>query len=294
MKKILRVLLVIAIVSMINFPAKSQDKEVGLIIGITEYLGDLTWAHVSWNETKPGFGALYRYYFNPRFNFKGGLYYGWISGWDGNKDADPPGQAYTRNVSFKSHLLDFTAQIEYNILPFISGNKLRNWAPYVFAGISVFNFAPKAELNGTWYKLQPLGTEGQGHAGYEPKYSLTQFSIPYGFGLKYSFKRPVNSRALNLYLWNIGIYVSQNKTFTDHLDDIGGRYPNWNDLLGGLDAVNGIAAQLSDREGSIVGGSYVPVRTPGTVRGNPDANDAYMWFGFTISKTFRKNTCFCF
>jgi len=291
MRKVLEILIVLVVVICISFPAKSQDKEVGLIVGITEYLGDLTWVHVTWKETKPGFGALYRYYFNPRLNFKGGLYYGWISGWDGNKDTDPPGQAYLRNVSFKSHVLDFTAQIEYNILPFISGNKLRNWAPYVFAGISVFNFSPKAELDGTWYKLQPLGTEGQGLPGYEAKYALTQFSIPYGFGIKYSFKRPTTSRGLNLYLWNIGIYISQNKTFTDHLDDIGGIYPDFTLLDGG---VNGITTRLSDREGSFVGGNYVPVRTPGTVRGNPDANDAYMWFGFTISKTFRKNTCFCF
>ncbi|NLJ08302.1 MAG: outer membrane beta-barrel protein [Sphingobacteriales bacterium] len=291
MKNFFRISLVIVASTLFLTPARSQDKEIGLIVGITEYLGDLTWAHVTWKETKPGFGALYRYYFNPRLNFKGGVYMGWISGWDGNKDADPPGQAYLRNISFKSHVLDFTAQVEYNILPFISGNKLRNWAPYVFAGISVYNFSPKAELDGTWYKLQPLGTEGQGLPGYEPKYSLTQFSIPYGFGIKYSFKRPRNSRQLNLYLWNIGLYVSQNKTFTDHLDDIGGKYPDFTLLDGG---VNGITAQLSDREGTWVGGNYVPNRAPGSLRGNPDANDMYMWFGFTISKTFRKNTCFCF
>ncbi len=268
----------------------AQDHEAGIVLGAAQYLGDLTYTHVTWSETKYNLGGIYRYYFSPKINFKGAVYYGKISGSDNNKSASLTNTA-GRHLSFQSDLMEFTAQVEYNILPFISGNRVRFWSPYVFGGISAYKFNPKADLNGTLYELQPLGTEGQGLPGYEPKYSLTQISIPYGFGIKFSFRRPTSSRALNLYLWNIGIFVQQNKTFTDHLDDVGGVYPDFSLLDGGTD---GIAAQLSDRQGTWVNGNYVPVRGIGSNRGNPQADDMYMWLGFTITKTFRKNTCFCF
>jgi hypothetical protein len=270
--------------------AKSQDQEIGLILGVTEYLGDLTYSHVDWQESKFGFGALYRYYFSPRVNFKGGVYLGWVSGYDQDGQPDESGRPYGRNLSFKSHVFDATAQIEYNILPFISGNRTRFWSPYVFAGISVFNFNPKTEYQGDMIELQPLGTQGQntGLPGYEGPYNLTQFSIPYGFGIKYSFRNATTSSGFNMYLWNIGVYVSQNKTFTDMLDDVGGKYPDFTKLDGG---VNGLAAKLSDRGPEI--GS--PPRTAGGLRGNPDENDAYMWIGFTISRTLRGGgSCYCF
>ena len=92
----------------------------------------------------------------------------------------------------------------------------------------------------------------------------------------------------NMYLWNVGVYVSQNKTFTDMLDDVGGKYPDFTKLDGG---VNGLAAKLSDR-GPEIGSAP---RTAGGLRGNPDENDAYMWIGFTISRTLRGGgSCYCF
>ena len=288
MRKLLGLMIVFSMTFFFGNQVKAQDHEAGIVLGAAEYLGDLTYTHVTWSESKFHAGGLYRYYFNPRLNFKGGIFYGSISGADANKeDYANEGAAFSRGLSFESHLLEFTAQLEYNILPFISGNKIRNWSPYVFAGVSAFNFNPKTEFNGETVELQPIGTEGQGRQGYDPKYNLTQFSVPYGIGFKYSFKRPVSSGALNLYLWNIGIFVQQNKTFTDHLDDVGGYYPDFNDL-------DLQASQLSDRQGQVVNGAFVPTRTPGNPRGNPDADDSYMWLGFTITKTFRKNTCFCF
>ncbi|MEA3497214.1 MAG: DUF6089 family protein [Bacteroidota bacterium] len=291
MRKNLGLFIIVIALMFSGNKANSQDWELGVSLGASEYLGDLTYSHVTWSESKFNLGGIYRYYFNPRLNFKAAVFYGNIEGSDVNKEVGSGG-AYTRNLSFKSHILEGTAQVEFNILPYITGNKLRNWAPYVFTGISVYNFNPKGELNGTWYELQPLGTEGQGLAGStQAPYDLTQISIPYGFGIKYSFKRPTNSSALNLYLWNIGVFVQQNKTFNDHLDDVGGTYPDYSKLDGGT---NGIVAQLSDRQGEMINGQYVPVRAVGSNRGNPDADDMYMWLGFTITKTFRKNTCFCF
>ena len=294
MKLFLKTLLAITLISFLTTSVNAQDKEIGVNIGVTEYLGDLTYSHVSWNESKLGGGLFYRHYFSPRLNFKIGFYYGNISGWDGNKDSSIAGAAYNRDFEFYSHLVDIHAQFEYNILPFISGNKLRNWSPYIFGGVSVFNFNPKREFEGVVYNLQELGTSGQGRPGYGPKYALTQVSIPYGFGIKYSFKRPRTSSQLNLYLWNISVFISQNKTFTDFLDDVGDYYPDIvNDFNMG-NPTDQIAAQLSDRLGTLANGVFTPHYAVGYNRGNPDYKDAYMWLGFSISKTFRKNTCFCF
>lgn len=288
--KLLIALIVFAFISATSI--KAQDFEIGAQVGASQYMGDLTYSHIAWKETKPGLGAFMRYYFGPRFNFKGHIQMGWIEGYDGNKPKIPQA-AYERELHFQSHLLEFAGILEFNILPYVSGNRIRNWAPYIYTGIAVFNFDPKTEFNGKIVRLQPLGTEGQGLPGYSAKYNLTQISIPYGIGFKYSFKRPKTKRGLNMYLWNIGVFASQNKTFTDHLDDVGGYFPNYDDLDGGP---NGMTAQLSDRQGTWVGSNYMHMtfRQPGKSRGNPEANDQYMWVGFTISKTLRKNTCFCF
>jgi hypothetical protein len=282
----------IAILLLLGNPKNStaQDHEVGMVLGAAQYLGDLTYTHISWKNTKYNLGGIYRLYFNPYLNLRATILYGQIKG-DDQTHADLTNYGSRRNLSFQSHILEFAAQAEYNILPFISGNRLRFWTPYLFAGVAVYNFNPKAELDGVLYALQPLGTSGQYLSGpeYEDPYKLTQVAIPYGFGLKFSFRRPSSSRGINLYLWNIGVFIQQNKLFTDMLDDVGGIYPDWSLMS------DPIAIRLSDRQGYFDNsGNYVPVRGPGTNRGNPHSYDSYMWLGFNITKTLRRNTCFCF
>ena len=269
---------------MVAFYGYSQDKEFGVMLGTTYYMGDLTNTAIKLKETKLGGGILFRYYFNPHLDFKVNLLYGNISGADSLKPGSFDNSNNTtggkwakyRNLSFTSYILDLSLEMEYNILPFISGSEKHNWTPYLVGGMTVFSFNPRAEYKGIWYDLQPLCTEGEGtnspHA--QPKYKLTQFAIPYGIGIKYSFKKPKTDKKLNLYLWNIGLECSNRKTFTDHLDDVGGYYPDYKILLATLGPVNGpIAVALSDRQGEALArlvkpGDAVPGRTPGTLRGD--------------------------
>jgi hypothetical protein len=283
----MKYLIILISTLLFTYNVRSQDIEIGPFIGVSQYLGDLQYSHVIMKESRMAVGGLFRYYFSPKINLKFSGIYGRLYG---NDDYQPrePGRPVDRGFNFKSHIVDFSAQVEYNILPFVSGHGIKRFAPYIFTGISVFNFNPKAFFNGDWHELQPLGTEGQGIPGYADKYKLTQISIPYGLGLKYSFRFSRRSRGINLYMWNIGLEIQHHKTFTDHIDDVGGEYPNFKELY----LYNGeLAYILSDRQGAH---PYQKVRSPHSPRGDKEDMDTYIFYGIFISKTFRQKSCYAF
>jgi hypothetical protein len=282
---------------MITGPLKTSaqhDKEFGVLLGMTQYSGDLI-KNDGFAPENFGGGILYRYYFNPYLGFKANAYYGTIHASDWENQPHNEVSPYTRNLSFKSHIFDISTQLELNILPFISGSKKRYWAPYVFGGVALFNFNPQAEYpagSGKWYDLQPLGTEGQGTQYGGAKYKLTDFALAYGIGFKYGFKRPKYFGArINLEKWNIGLEITQRKTLTDHLDDVGGYYPESLSIFGN----NDIAKKLCDRSWErdptatrIVEGSKTQPR------GETKYKDYYMFYGVTITRTIRPSGCFGF
>jgi hypothetical protein len=261
-----------AVLSFTATTAQAQDKEIGLFLGAAMYQGDLTFKQVTLSETKPGVGILGRYYFNPRFDLKAAVQLGWIEGSDDNygslNDQDANARSrYLRHLSFKSHILEASLVGELNLLPYISNSKKYRFAPYVFGGLAVFHFNPKAELNGTWYALQPLHTE-------DPEtYSLIQPAIPYGVGIKYSLGN----------FWNLSLEVGQRKLFTDYIDDVSDHYaadPN---------KLTPIGKDLADRTKEV--DPSKDVFKAGMSRGDPKDKDMYIFAGFTISKTIRRFSC---
>ncbi|MEZ5059160.1 MAG: hypothetical protein R2879_19155 [Saprospiraceae bacterium] len=144
--------------------------------------------------------------------------------------------------------------------------------PYLFVGIAASSFNPKAKYNNEWVALQPLGTEGQGIGGNDSPYSKVAFAIPFGIGFKYAFND----------LWNIGLEFGARKTFTDYLDDVGGTYTSYNELLAG----NGqLAANLGNRTGEYLDTEPINVPT-GTPRGDNVTSDWYFIAGLSISYNF--------
>ena len=189
----------------------AQRHEFGIFAGGSYYLGDL-------NESKqfgminPAGGLVYRYAINPRWALKFNAHYGSIAA---NDKITNPDMKH-RNLHFKSTLADIGGQLELNFLEYVTGSEQRRFAPFIFLGFSVFRFNPKAEYDGKWYELQPLGTEGQGTTRYPDRkpYSLTSVGIPFGFGFKFSIGQNT-SLALE---WGL------RKTFTDYLDDVSTTY----------------------------------------------------------------------
>jgi hypothetical protein len=178
-------------------------------------MGDLSNDGIVLAETHPSVALIGRYNLHEKWALKGFVGYGRISGTDENGDND---LKKTRNLSFYSDIFEASVQLEFNLVrnSMRYASRTKRAIPYVFVGIGLFNFNPKAELGGETYELQPLGTEGQGTTNYNShsKYGLTQPVVPFGIGVR----KKITQRL------SLGIEIGARYTFTNYLDDIGGSY----------------------------------------------------------------------
>jgi hypothetical protein len=250
-----------------TFTAFGQMKgwETGGWLGATNYFGDL---NTNWrlNRTQLAGGIGARYNLNDRLCVRFGANAGSLSGYDSDSKNI---FEQRRNLHFKTFVADATFLFEFNFLPYVHGHREFFYTPYMFLGPSIFFFNPQAELNGTWYKLQEYGTEGQFRG---EEYNTTQGSIAYGFGFKMDLS----------YRWSINIELSGRKLFTDYLDDVSSVYADIRDIR----AQRGeIAADLADR-------SIEPkIGQPGRQRGNGKKNDLYAMAGVGIMYYFGYIRC---
>jgi len=266
--KIISVFVMLANVKVAN----SQNLEGGLLIGASNYIGDMSGPTFNYRLTKPAVGIIFRYNFEQRWALKGYAGYGRIAGADSLSTFNKYNNK--RNLSFFTDIFELSAQIEYNLIPIdnrVYSKKMI--VPYVFIGLGVFKFNPKTYLGGKVYELQPLATEGQGSTQYNSleKYSLTQFCVPFGVGLK----RKISLR------WTLGAEVGFRYTFTNYLDDVGGVYANSGVVSKSTGEVAGILADRSVERGG------TPAFQEGDKRSHKrfDVNDIYFFSGVSI--TFR-------
>jgi hypothetical protein len=213
----------------VSYFGQAQRSEVGVFAGASFYLGDLN--SIPFRDSKFVGGLVYRYNFTPRFALKANILFGKIAASDEKNHSwlkDPTVRnasdyyswSYTeRRLSFSSPISEISAQLEINFLNLYNVGHKNQITPYIFGGASFFSFNPKAEYQGKIYDLQPIGTEGQGYKTDEqgkiiPKYGLTGFAIPFGIG----FKANIGTFVC------VGVEWGLRFTFTDYLDDVGGRY----------------------------------------------------------------------
>ena len=246
-----------------------RGPEVGLNAGLSYYFGDL---NTNFDLSKPGlaFNIYGRFNFDERIALKGGFYYGRISGDDRRSD-----NAFqrARNLDFFSDVWDGTLQLEFNFFPYIHGSKDRYFTPFIFAGLSAFQYSPKTELNGVTYKLQEFGTEGQDIGD---EYPLFNLGIAYGGGLKWDLN----------YYWSMNLELSGRFLFTDYLDDVSEVYADPNVLR----ALRGqIAFDLADRSDPDAPGGQIG--RPGIQRGNSKNNDSYNFVLIGIAYYFGRVKC---
>lgn len=195
---------------------------VGFGIGTSNYYGDMasyttplrsTFGMMRWNMS-----GNYTRHFTPRLAARASFTYARIAGDDYKMNKkDPTNLRYARNLSFRNDLKEFAIEGIFKLTPDNrSYDRRPQFSAYLFGGIAVVAHNPKAldTLGGNWVKLQSLGTEGQGRPGYAKPYSLIQFAIPLGIGVRYKF----NDR------FDIGAELGFRKTFTDYLDDVAGNY----------------------------------------------------------------------
>ena len=237
-----------------------SNTELGFKGGVSYYTGDLNSDHFS--SSNPAASFIVRRNLDRRFSLKGEV--GIMSIDADDRNSDNPVRL-DRGLHFRSQIQELSSQIEFNFLPFETGSVLYNWTPFIFGGISLYNFNPQAEnSNGQWVDLQPLGTEGQGTTAYpdRKKYSRTQIAIPMGGGVKYT----INDRL------NVILSFSGRKTYTDYLDDVSTTYPG---IPTEFDAAS---IEMSDPTYS---------HSKDEQRGNDLEDDWYFYTGISI--TFRLN-----
>ncbi|MCC7302307.1 MAG: hypothetical protein IT233_06675 [Bacteroidia bacterium] len=250
-----------------------RGSEFGLGLGAGYYLGELNRkGHFSY-VTRPAAGLIYRYNINPRFSFKGNLVFGTLQG-DDSRTGVP--SSVQRNAHFKSPVTELAAEIEFNFLNYVIGNHKTYFTPFVFGGIGLFRFNPKAQLGNNWVALQPLGTEGQGSSlNGDKKYALIQPALPFGLGVK----AWISSR--------IGITVEWGwrKTFTDYIDDVSKTYVDPTVLA----VENGpVASYFSDT-------SLTPdnISNVGKQRGDATDKDWYSFALITLSFKLKNKVTTC-
>ena len=267
-------LLSLALCIAFGFNATAQYKEnteVGLIGGVSYYLGDLNTTHFS--QAAPSVGLVVRKNIDNRFSYKAeAIYLTLQSDERDSKDTI----SVDRGLHFKSSVLELSGQLEFNFLPYESGNPLYTWTPFVYTGISIFHHNPQAEnINGEWIDLQPLGTEGQETTIFTDRkgYSLIQFAIPMGGGVKIAVNKS----------FNIILEYGARKTFTDYLDDVSTTF------VGG----NGDPYPLEMSQEAIDMSDPLGTHSKDIQRGNPDKKDWYSFVGITLSFKLSNNNNGC-
>ncbi|HEX8349508.1 MAG TPA: hypothetical protein VF598_06090, partial [Hymenobacter sp.] len=165
--------------------------------------------------------------FYPRLSGRFGLSYGRISGDDSQAaNANDPDARFrnNRNFTFRNDLFEASAVAIVDLIENRNNYLKRpDFVPYVFAGVAGFYHNPKGLVGdntqgltkGEYIALADVRTEGQ-----EKSYSQTQFSIPFGGGIRYRINRNFDA----------SLEIGWRKTFFDYLDDVGGKYATEGEL----------------------------------------------------------------
>ena len=298
MKKIFTILLLL----LIMFPAlvnaqrwKRQRYEFSLGAGVTNFLGELGGANqigthyfrdLEFSQTRLAAALGLRYKLSNYFAVNTHLTYGRVSGDD---KLTTEKFRRTRNINFFSDIYEWSLNFEGAFqqeqighryrLKKVKGLKGYELYTYLFAGVGVFYFNPKAEFQGQTYNLRDYNTEGQGYVPTRKKYSTIQLCIPLGIGFKYTIDRQ----------WGLGLEFGIRKTFTDYIDDVSTTYIDLSQYQTGEQYdVGQFLANPSDRSDPEAG----RITAPGQQRGDPRYKDSYMFAVFSVNykiKTGRNN-----
>ncbi|CAN5776726.1 hypothetical protein BH11BAC7_BH11BAC7_24590 [soil metagenome] len=231
-----------------------RSDEIGIMLGGSYYIGELNPTKHFSSLTRPAGGIVFRHNINMRFAVAATAFFGSVQGIDARSSSF---EQQKRNLSFRSSIYEFAVRGEFNFIEYRIGNDKHSFTPFMFLGLAVFNFNPKASFGNQWVALQPLHTEGQAKS-----YSKVQLSIPFGAGVRVNLAKRIGLLAE----WGM------RKTFTDYIDDVSTVYANPSDLA----EYGALSVAVADR--SNVGPSNI-----GRQRGNPRNKDWYAFAGLTLT-----------
>lgn len=240
--------------------------EVGPHVGVSYYMGDLN-PTLPFVQAQLQYGGVVRFNYNNRWTFRFDYSRATVTADDTKLNWRPE-----RGLNFTSRINDFSLTAEFNFLEYYTGNPKKNVSPYIFGGISVFQYTAFANVGDRLVDLSDYATEGQVDPNakwYEKMFGKTSpigVSIPFGMGVKFSLSRHMAGTVE----WRM------QKTFTDYLDDVATVYPEQHAIYTFDD---GSTYDLTDPSDN----NY----KPGQQRGNSTFND---WFGMArVSLTWKFN-----
>ncbi|MES2554867.1 MAG: hypothetical protein V4604_01890 [Bacteroidota bacterium] len=266
-----------------------NKKELMIGLGGTSFLGDLGGANQDGTDyslkdldfPSTGFGGSigYRYRFHPYYATSTILNIGMVRG-DDSKTGDLIRNS--RNLHFRSPIINLSQRFEIILLanekigrrfniPGLKGFKDHNEQFYIFTGIGITYFNPKAKYNGSWTALRPLNTEGQGLAGGPSEYLPVTATIPFGVGVRMGINR----------FWRVGLEATYVKTFSDYIDDVHGTY--YDPAI--IGATNGAEAAYLSNPAAQNAGWF----GPGNQRGDKQ-NDAMIYLNLTVYRNLTYST----
>ncbi len=195
--------------------------------GTASYYGDLspysrpiqsTIDEIRWN-----IAANYIHSFGNHWSARVGLKYIRIAGDDANMLGVKGKEArFVRNLHFRNDVKELSLMMAYD---FVNApryyTKRKLLSPYLLGGIIAFLHSPEAKTpDGTWVKLRPLNTEGQGLPNYDTPYKVWGMGAAVGAGIKIKLSPHLD----------LGLESSFHYAFTDYLDDVYGKYASNTDL----------------------------------------------------------------
>lgn len=241
-----------------------QTIEVGPHVGVSYYMGDLN-PMIPFMQAQLQYGGVVRFNYNNRWTFRFDYSRATVKASD-----EVVGWRPDRGLNFTTLINDFSLVAEFNFLEYYTGNPKKNVSPYIFGGISVFQYTPYAEYGGSVVSLRNYATESvpSDAKWYDKLFGRTMpvgVSLPFGMGVKFSLSKHMAAT----------IEWRMQKTFTDYLDDVAAVYPEQHATFV---AEDGETYDLSDPTGNFLSGQQ---------RGNAAFND---WFGMArLSLTWKFN-----
>ena len=191
---------------------QSQDNEIGLFFGGTNYIGDVgptTFINPFSKDNVSGdiqnmsngvFGIIYRKNLSNRFAIRLGFNYAKIQSsdfWKGSAN-----YRVERGKYFKNNLNEFHIGLDFNFLDFETSSNNFEFTPYIHSGLSFIRY------DALHY---PIGINEAQSYGKD-----NNIALPITVGLKI---KPLNS-------FVIGVEISAKHSFTENLD---GSYPDFKD-----------------------------------------------------------------
>lgn len=238
-----------------------------------------------WKTARPAFGGYIMANYKDALGIRLEGTFGEVAGFDSilkNVASSTYGR-YERNLSFESKISEFQLGVEVYPLNFKTPDtdeEPSRLSPYGTVGVSYYSFDPQAKLNGQWYSLQPLHTEGQGFKEYRDRkpYKLHQINYTLGGGLRYELSS----------MFNVRVELLHRVLTTDYLDDVSTTYidPNlfYNYLTSNQAA---IAQKLYNRKAELNPNDGT---MPGDQRGDPKDKDAYFTIMVKFGVTFGRQS----